>query len=108
MCVCPFGVRPVFVRPLVAICLDHFLDPEMCNIALKYPIERKKEGKRGVPLDTKCNLISMEIKVNQKMSILGRPRFGPFCGYFRYDVGDVTVLRLSCAKALKGHLALQV
>ena len=42
------------------------------------------------------------------MSILGRPRFGPFCGYFRYDVGDVTVLRLSCAKALKGHLALQL
>ena len=50
----------------------------------------------------------MEIKVNQKMSILGRPRFGPFCGYFRYDVSDVTVLRLSCAKALKGHLALQL
>ena len=38
----------------------------MCNIALKYPIERKNEGKRGVPLVTKCNLISMEIKVNQK------------------------------------------
>ena len=24
----------------VAICLDHFLDPEMCNIALNIPIER--------------------------------------------------------------------
>ena len=33
------SVRP-FVRPFVAICLDHFLDPEMCNIALNIPIER--------------------------------------------------------------------
>ena len=64
------SVRPsvrASVRASVTLRFGHFLDPEMCNIALKYPIERKKEGKRGVPLDTKCNLISMEIKVNKKI-----------------------------------------
>ena len=62
----------------------------------------KKWGKKEV---TKCNLISMEIKVNKKWASWGDRDFDIF-GYFRYDVGDVAVLRLSCAKALKGHLAL--
>ena len=45
-----FDVRLSVRRPLsgVAICLDHFLDPEMCDIALNNPIDRKKEGKKEV------------------------------------------------------------
>ena len=74
MCVCPF-VRSSGVR---AISLDHFLDPGMCNIALKYTIERKTEGKRGVPLDTKCNLISMEIKVDKKVYDPGETKIWTF------------------------------
>ena len=60
--------------------------------------------KRGVPTDTKGNLISIETKVCQKMNILGRREFGPICRYFRSDVGDVTHLRLSCTKALRATL----
>ena len=61
-------------------------------------------GKGGAPLDTKYNLISMEIKVNKKRASWGDQDLDLFVGsllYFRYDVGDVTVLRLSCVKALR-------
>ena len=53
-------------------------------------------------------LISMEIKVDQKVGNPGETKIWTFLCFFRYDVGDVTVLMLSCAKALKGHLALHV
>ena len=112
---CPLGIlcrRPQIFDVRLSVCacvpvrMDHFLDPKSAFEGRIWVLKKMKKG--GVPLDTKCNLISMGIKVYRKMSILGRPRFGPFCGYFRYDVGDITVLRLSCAKAMKGQLALQV
>ena len=43
-----FDVRLSVRYCVVAICLDHFLDPEMCDIALNNPIDRKKEGKKEV------------------------------------------------------------
>ena len=49
----------------------------------------KKKCPPGVPLDTKCSLISMEIKVCQKWAILGRTRFWSFCVCFRADVAFV-------------------
>ena len=49
----------------------------MCDIALNNTIDRKKDGKKGVPTDTKGNLISMEIKVCQKT---GEIRIWTFLG----------------------------
>ena len=40
------SVRCPLVSSFVAISLDHFVDPEMCNIAFKYPI---KGGKKRCP-----------------------------------------------------------
>ena len=56
------------VRPcVVAISLDHFFDPKIYNIALKEAFWVLKLCKmKCPPRDTKCNLISMEIKVNKK------------------------------------------
>ena len=36
------------VRPCVPLRFDHFLDPDMCDIALNITFDRKKDGKKEV------------------------------------------------------------
>ena len=93
MCVCPSVC--LCVCPCVTLRFDHFLDPVMCDIALNNSIDRKMRVKKSVPLDPVRKQILMWKKVCQKVS-------NPI------DVGDITLLRFSCAKALWATLPYNV